>query len=118
MSAAIFFFVLAVGAFITVTMKTESIQTGIGRLALRYRHSGSVLVAILMSRETGVPIKQLIVMNKAELIGAIEQSERHTRKAGQRVNFRRSTAGIQMFCFRYRPLYGVDWSASDVYSTG
>jgi uncharacterized ion transporter superfamily protein YfcC len=47
-SAAIFLFVLAVGAFITVTMKTESIQTGIGRLALRYRHSGSVLIAILM----------------------------------------------------------------------
>jgi uncharacterized ion transporter superfamily protein YfcC len=48
-SAAIFLFVLAVGAFITVTMKTESIQTGIGRLALRFRHSGSVLVAILMA---------------------------------------------------------------------
>ena len=40
---------LAVGAFITVTMKTEAIQTGIGRLALRFRHSGSVLVAILMA---------------------------------------------------------------------
>ena len=39
---------LAVGAFITVTMKTEAIQTGIGRLALRFRHSGSVLIAILM----------------------------------------------------------------------
>ena len=48
-SAAIFFFVLAVGAFITVTMKTEAIQTGIGRLALRFRHSGSVLVAMLMA---------------------------------------------------------------------
>jgi len=48
-SAAIFFFVLAVGAFITVTMKTEAIQTGIGRLALRFRHSGSVLVALLMA---------------------------------------------------------------------
>ena len=48
-SAAIFFFVLAVGAFITVTMKTEAIQTGIGRLALRFRHSGSVLIAILMT---------------------------------------------------------------------
>src|SRR5436309_20058 len=48
-SAAIFFFVLAVGAFITVTMKTQSIQTGIGRLALRFSHSGSVLIAILMS---------------------------------------------------------------------
>src|SRR3954466_7790754 len=47
-SAAIFFFVLAVGAFITVTMKTEAIQTGIGRLALRFRHTGSVLIAILM----------------------------------------------------------------------
>ena len=49
-SATIFLFVLAVGAFITVTMKTGAIQTGIGRLALRFRHSGSVLVAILMAR--------------------------------------------------------------------
>lgn len=48
-SAAIFLFVLAVGAFITVTMKTEAIQTGIGRLALRFRHSGSVLIALLMA---------------------------------------------------------------------
>jgi uncharacterized ion transporter superfamily protein YfcC len=48
-SAAIFLFVLAVGAFITVTMKTEAIQTGIGRLAVRFRHSGSVLIAILMT---------------------------------------------------------------------
>jgi len=47
-SAAIFFFVLAVGAFITVTMRTEAIQTGIGRLAMRFRHSGSVLIALLM----------------------------------------------------------------------
>jgi uncharacterized ion transporter superfamily protein YfcC len=30
-SAMIFLFVLAVGAFITVTMKTGAIQTGIGR---------------------------------------------------------------------------------------
>ena len=48
-SAAIFLFVLAVGAFITVTMKTEAIQTGIGRLAMRFSHSGSVLIAILMA---------------------------------------------------------------------
>ncbi len=48
-SAAIFFFVLAVGAFITVTMKTEAIQTGIGRLALRFRSSGFVLIAMLMT---------------------------------------------------------------------
>ena len=47
-SAMIFLFVLAVGAFITVTMKTGAIQSGIGRLALRFRHSGSVLIAILM----------------------------------------------------------------------
>jgi uncharacterized ion transporter superfamily protein YfcC len=32
-SAAISRFVLAVGTFITVTMKTGAIQTGIGRLA-------------------------------------------------------------------------------------
>jgi hypothetical protein len=47
-SAMIFLFVLAVGAFITVTMRTGSIQTGIGRLALRFRHTGSLLIAILM----------------------------------------------------------------------
>jgi uncharacterized ion transporter superfamily protein YfcC len=48
-SAAIFLFVLAVGAFITVTMKTGAIQTGIGRLAMRFRHSGAVLIGILMT---------------------------------------------------------------------
>src|SRR3954453_20683868 len=46
--APIFFFVPAVGAFITVTMKTEAIQTGIGRLALRFKSSGAVLITILM----------------------------------------------------------------------
>ena len=49
-SAQIFFFVLAVGAFITMTMKTGAIETGIGRLALRFRRSPAVLVAVLMSR--------------------------------------------------------------------
>jgi uncharacterized ion transporter superfamily protein YfcC len=48
-SAMIFLFVLAVGAFITVTMKTGAIQTGIGRLAMRFRNSGSVLIALLMA---------------------------------------------------------------------
>lgn len=48
-SAQIFLFVLAIGAFITVTMKTGAIQTGIGRLALKYRHSPSVLIVVLMS---------------------------------------------------------------------
>jgi uncharacterized ion transporter superfamily protein YfcC len=47
-SAQIFFFVLAVGAFITITMRTGAIQTGIGRLALRYRHSPTMLIVILM----------------------------------------------------------------------
>ena len=48
-SAGIFLFVLAVGAFITVTMKTGAIQTGIGRLAMRFSNSGYVLIAILMA---------------------------------------------------------------------
>ena len=38
-SAQIFLFVLAIGAFISVTMKTGAIQGGIGRLALRFSHS-------------------------------------------------------------------------------
>ncbi len=48
-SAQIFLFVLAIGAFISVTMKTGAIQTGIGRLALRFRHSPSVLIVVLMA---------------------------------------------------------------------
>ena len=36
-AAQIFLFVLAIGAFITVTMKTGAIQAGIGRLALRFQ---------------------------------------------------------------------------------
>lgn len=48
-SAQIFLFVLAVGAFITMTMRTGAIETGIARLALRFRHSPSLLVIVLMS---------------------------------------------------------------------
>ncbi|HET9199985.1 MAG TPA: YfcC family protein, partial [Dehalococcoidia bacterium] len=48
-SAMIFLFVLAVGAFITVTMKTGAIQAGIGALALRFRHSPALLVIVLMA---------------------------------------------------------------------
>ncbi len=48
-AAQIFLFVLAIGAFISVTMKTGAIQTGIGRLALRFRHSPSILIIVLMS---------------------------------------------------------------------
>ncbi len=42
-SAQIFLFVLAIGAFITVTMKTGAIENGIGRLAMRFRHSPALL---------------------------------------------------------------------------
>lgn len=48
-SAQIFLFVLAIGAFISVAMKTGAIQTGIGRLALRFRHSPAVLIIVLMA---------------------------------------------------------------------
>src|SRR4029079_3647518 len=48
-SAQIFLFVLSVGAFITITMKTGAIETGIKRLALRFRRSPALLVAILMT---------------------------------------------------------------------
>src|SRR4029077_15027463 len=41
--------VLAVGAFITITMKTGAIEAGINRLALRFRHSPALLVAVLMT---------------------------------------------------------------------
>ncbi len=47
-SAEIFLFVLAVGAFITVTMKTGAIELGIKRLALRYQESPTALIVILM----------------------------------------------------------------------
>lgn len=47
-SAQIFLFVLAMGAFVSVAMKTGAIQTGIGRLALRFRRTGSVLIVVLM----------------------------------------------------------------------
>ena len=48
-SAQIFLFVLAVGAFITMTMKTGAIETGIGRLALRFRNSPALIVILLMA---------------------------------------------------------------------
>ena len=48
-AAQIFLFVLAIGAFISVTMKTGAIQTGIGRLALRFRHSPALLIVVLMA---------------------------------------------------------------------
>jgi uncharacterized ion transporter superfamily protein YfcC len=47
-SAQIFLFVLAVGAFITMTMKTGAIEAGINRLAMRFGKSPIVLVVVLM----------------------------------------------------------------------
>jgi uncharacterized ion transporter superfamily protein YfcC len=47
-AAQIFLFVLAVGAFITVTMRTGAITAGIKRLALRFRQSPTLLIATLM----------------------------------------------------------------------
>jgi uncharacterized ion transporter superfamily protein YfcC len=47
-SVAVFFFVLAIGAFITVTMNTGALDAGIGRLTHRFRKRGSVLIVILM----------------------------------------------------------------------
>jgi uncharacterized ion transporter superfamily protein YfcC len=47
-AAQIFLFVLAVGAFITITMRTGAVTAGISRLALRFRHSPTLLIAILM----------------------------------------------------------------------
>ena len=47
-AAQIFFFVLATGAFITITMKTGAIDAGLGRLALRFENSPTYLVVVLM----------------------------------------------------------------------
>lgn len=48
-SVAVFFFVLAIGAFITVTMNTGALDAGIGRLTHRFRTRGTVLIVILMA---------------------------------------------------------------------
>ena len=47
-AAQIFLFVLAIGAFISVTMKTGAIQQGIGRLALRFKDRPSALIIVIM----------------------------------------------------------------------
>ncbi len=45
----VFFFVLCIGAFITVTMRTGALDAGIGRLTHRFRTRGTVLIVILMA---------------------------------------------------------------------
>src|SRR5215472_17330881 len=42
------FFVLAIGAFITVTIKTGALDAGIGRVTHRFRKRGLLLIVILM----------------------------------------------------------------------
>jgi len=44
----VFFFVLAIGAFITVTIKTGALDAGIGRVTHRFRKRGLLLIVILM----------------------------------------------------------------------
>ena len=44
----VFFFVLAIGAFITVTIKTGALDAGIGRVTGRFRTRGLLLIVILM----------------------------------------------------------------------
>ena len=43
----VFFFVLAIGAFITVTIKTGALDAGIGRITNRFRKRGLLLIVIL-----------------------------------------------------------------------
>ena len=45
----VFFFVLAIGAFITVTIKTGALDAGIGRVTNRFRKRGLLLIVILMA---------------------------------------------------------------------
>ncbi len=45
----VFFFVLAIGAFITVTIKTGALDAGIARVTHRFRKRGTVLIIILMT---------------------------------------------------------------------
>ncbi len=47
-SAGVFFFVLAIGAFITVVFATGALDRGIGRLAHRLRDRGGMLIAGVM----------------------------------------------------------------------
>ena len=44
----VFFFVLAIGAFITVTMRTGALDAGIARVTHRFRTRGLLLITILM----------------------------------------------------------------------
>ena len=47
-AAGVFLFVLAIGIFITMSMKTGAIDTGIAHVAQRFGNKGAVLIIILM----------------------------------------------------------------------
>ncbi|AXT84389.1 C4-dicarboxylate ABC transporter [Aeromicrobium sp. A1-2] len=47
-AVGVFMFVLAIGIFITMSMKTGAIDVGIGRVARRFQSHGVVVIAILM----------------------------------------------------------------------
>ena len=47
-AAGVFLFVLAIGIFITMSMKTGAIDNGIAHVAQRFGHKGAVLIVILM----------------------------------------------------------------------
>ncbi len=47
-AAGVFLFVLAIGIFITMSMKTGAIDNGIAHVAHRFGHRGAVLIVILM----------------------------------------------------------------------
>ncbi len=47
-AVAVFFFVLAIGAFITVTIKTGALDAGIARLTHRFRTRANILIIVLM----------------------------------------------------------------------
>ncbi|MFE1232833.1 YfcC family protein [Streptomyces sp. NPDC058745] len=48
-AAGVFLFILAVGAFITVTMRTGALAAGVARLAQRLRHHRAILLVVLMA---------------------------------------------------------------------
>jgi uncharacterized ion transporter superfamily protein YfcC len=47
-AASVFLFILAIGAFITVTMRTGALDIGIARVAHRLRNRSSLMIAVLM----------------------------------------------------------------------
>lgn len=48
-AAGVFLFILAVGAFITATMRTGALTAGVARLAQRLRHHRAILLVVLMA---------------------------------------------------------------------